>query len=176
MLITNHVHLLIEITKEPFSKIMQLINFTYTHYFNKKYGKVELFSARYNSFLCERDEYLLCFLLYIHLNPVRARMVNESNEYKCRSHNDYIAGRRGFIDNDRALRMFSERTSQALRLYREFVKEAMSAFKEEALYKAAGQQILGDERFIEKIEKKLEKLNNPIKKPTIEEIFTALEE
>jgi hypothetical protein len=52
----------------------------------------------------------------------------------------------------------------------------MSAFKEEALYKAAGQQILGDERFIEKIEKKLEKLNNPIKKPTLEEIFTALEE
>ncbi len=177
VLMTNHVHLLVETTKAPISKVMQLINFTYTQYFNKKHGKVgHLFQGRYKSFLCDRDEYLLGLVRYIHLNPVRAKIVKEPHEYKWSSHKDYMKGHNSFIDTDRVLRLFSERISHAIRLYRDFVKEAMRTGKEDAFYKAACQQILGDEKFIEKVEKKLEKLNKPLRNPSLKEIFRAVEE
>jgi putative transposase len=40
VLMTNHVHLLIETPNDPISRIMQMINFTYTQYFNRKYAEV----------------------------------------------------------------------------------------------------------------------------------------
>jgi len=50
------------------------------------------------------------------------------------------------------------------------------AGKEEVFYKAAGKQILGDGKFIEKVERKLEKLNKPLKKPSLKAILRAVEE
>ena len=46
VLMSNHVHLLIETGEIPLSKIMQGLQFTYTRYFNRKYRKVgHLFSG-----------------------------------------------------------------------------------------------------------------------------------
>ncbi len=76
VLMSNHVHLLLETPKDQISRIMQMINFTYTQYFNRKYNKVgHLFQGRYKSHLCDKDEYLLTLMRYIHLNPVRAGIV-----------------------------------------------------------------------------------------------------
>lgn len=69
VLMNNHVHLLVETPETPISKIMQMLNFTYAQYFNRRYGKVgHLFQGRYKSFLCDRDQYLLSLVRYIHLN------------------------------------------------------------------------------------------------------------
>jgi REP element-mobilizing transposase RayT len=38
-LITNHVHLLVEVGTVPLSKIMQGLQFRYTRYFNRRYEK-----------------------------------------------------------------------------------------------------------------------------------------
>jgi REP element-mobilizing transposase RayT len=81
-LMNNHVHLLIETLRTPISKIMQVINFTYTSYFNRKHKKVgHLFQGRYKSYLCDRDTYLLALVRYIHLNPVRAKLAKNPQEY-----------------------------------------------------------------------------------------------
>lgn len=142
-------HLLIETPNVTLSKIMQRINLTYTQYFNRKYDKVgHLFQGRYKSFLCDRDGYLLSLVRYIHLNPVRAKVVKEPQEYQWSSHNDYLAGSRGFVDTTGVLRLFSERISQARRRYRDFVNEALREGRDESFYRAVGQQILGDDEFI----------------------------
>src|SRR5208337_2606050 len=105
VLMSNHVHLLIETPKSPVSKIMQLINFTYTHYFNRKYGKVgHLFQGRYKAILCDRDEYLLGLVRYIHLNPVRANIVSLPHEHLWSSHSEYLGLKKGLADTDRVLR------------------------------------------------------------------------
>src|SRR4030043_2258655 len=76
VLMSNHVHLLIETRENPLSKILQGINQSYTMYFNRKYGTVgHLFQGRYKAILCDKDAYLLTLIKYIHLNPVRAGMV-----------------------------------------------------------------------------------------------------
>jgi len=43
VLMSNHVHLLIETRETPLSKILQGINQSYTMYFNRKYGTVGAF-------------------------------------------------------------------------------------------------------------------------------------
>lgn len=81
-LMTNHVHLLVETPKSPISRIMQAISFTYTQYFNQKHRKIgHLFQGRYKAYLCDRDKYLLSLVRYIHLNPVRAKVAENPQEY-----------------------------------------------------------------------------------------------
>lgn len=177
VLMTNHVHLLIETPKTPLSKIMQLLNFTYTQYFNRKYGKTgHLFQGRYKAFLCDRDEYLLALVRYIHLNPIRAMLTEKPHEYRWSSHSDYLRGNTGIVDTDRVLRLFSENVYQARRLYGNFVKEALWAGRDETFYKPIGQQILGDEKFMEKVERVIDSPDMPIRKPSLDAIFKAVKE
>jgi len=152
VLMVNHVHLLIETPSISISKIMQRINLTYTQYFNKKYGKVgHLFQGRYKAFLCDRDEYLLSLIRYIHLNPVRANLVKEPRDYPWSSHRDYLTGKEDLVDTKRALRFFSERVSQARRQYEDFVNEALGEGKNKSLYQGLRQQILGGDEFIKEV-------------------------
>src|SRR5438132_13088565 len=58
VLMSNHVHLLIETGKTRLSKIMQGLQFSYTRYVNRRYRKIgDLFQGRYRARSCERDEY-----------------------------------------------------------------------------------------------------------------------
>ena len=177
VLMANHVHLLIETRNNPISKIMQLINLTYTQYFNKKYGKVgHLFQGRYKSFLCDRDEYLLSLVRYIHLNPVRAKLVKGPQEYKWSSHHSYLMEAKDFIDTDRVLRVFSERVSQARRRYRDFIDEAIGEGRNEEFYRAIDQQVLGSDKFLEQVESKIGKVDRPLRKPSLQQILRAVKE
>ena len=116
VLMSNHLHLLIETPEIPISKIMQRINLTYTQFFNKKYSTVgHIFQGRYKSFLCDREEYLLSLVRYLHLNPVRAKLVEHPQEYKWSSHRDYLSGGMELVDAPRVLRMFSKELSRARR-------------------------------------------------------------
>lgn len=175
MLMTNHVHLLIGTVNSPISKIMQLINFTYTRYFNKKYDKVgHLFQGRYKSFICKFDEYLLALVKYIHLNPVRAKITERPDDYKWSSHLDYVSGSSGIVDTDKVLRMFSERISDARQRYIYFINQPMELKREDLPNKTIGQQIMGDDRFVEEVERKIEKIGKPLKKPSLHEILMAI--
>lgn len=175
VLMTNHVHLLIETPKDPISRIMQMINFTYTQYFNKKYGKVgHLFQGRYKSYLCDKDNYLLSLLRYIHNNPVRAGLAEDAGAYAWSSNADYLKGTKGIVDTDKVLRLFSENPGIARRKYAEFMTEG-EPDKGLSPYAAHEQQIVGDERFIEEVEKRVECLENRARKVPIKDLVLAIE-
>jgi putative transposase len=176
VLMTNHVHLLIETPNDPISRIMQMVNFTYTQYFNKKYGKVgHLFQGRYKSYLCDKDSYLLSLVRYIHNNPVRAGLVEDAGAYAWSSNADYLNGTKGLVDTDKVLRLFSERPGIAQRKYMEFMN-AGEPDKSLSPYAAYEQQIVGDERFIEEIEKRVERMEKrAIKKIPIKDLLLAIE-
>ena len=152
VLMSNHVHLLIETQDVPLSRIQQGINQRYTMYFNRKYKTVgHLFQGRYKAILCDRETYLLLLIKYIHLNPVRAKIVKLPEEYRWSSHRDYRnATKADTIDVDQVLRMFSEDKAQARVLYREFMGNGID-MKGEDVYRTADQRILGDEAFVEQI-------------------------
>jgi len=122
VIMDNHAHLLIEVSSTPLSKIMQLIQQTYTQYYNKKYNRTgHVFEQRYKAILCNKDEYLLALIRYIHKNPERAA-ISDIN-YKWSSHKEYIGNKLGICDVDFPLSMFSNYKESAVKAYLEYVLE-----------------------------------------------------
>ncbi len=153
-LMSNHYHLLLETPGGNLSQIMRHINGAYTTYFNVKRKRAgHLFQGRYKAILVEADEYLAELSRYIHLNPVRVRIVERPEQYQWSSYQSY-AGlskpqawlRTGFI-----LGCFAKRTEDAHKKYRTFVEDRLGKEYESPLTKAIGISILGSIAFVEEI-------------------------
>lgn len=87
----NHVHLAIEVSDIPLHKAMHNLNVKYVKYINKEYGKIgHLFQGRYKALMVYENEYLKALIRYIHLNPLRAYLVNNIDHYYWSSHNYYL--------------------------------------------------------------------------------------
>jgi REP element-mobilizing transposase RayT len=158
VLMNNHVHLLITTEKTPLSKVLQGINQRYTMYFNRKYRTVgHLFQGRYRAILCDRDEYLLTLVRYLHYNPVRAKIVRGPEDYPWSSHREYDdPSRAGIVDTTLVLQMFAEDLAQARRLYRKHMEQEASVFNGD-LYKTVDQRILGGKEFVARIMKRTQR-------------------
>jgi putative transposase len=82
---TNHIHALIQVGEAPLGRLMLRIAGRYARLTQKGLHTTgHLFEKRYYPVLVDADEYLLELLRYIHLNPVRARMV-DSPGLRCRA-------------------------------------------------------------------------------------------
>ena len=80
-LIPNHFHLLLRTGPTPLSKVMRRLMTGYAVTFNHRHRRAgHLFQNRYKSVVCEEDPYLLELIRYIHLNPLRAGLVNDLKE------------------------------------------------------------------------------------------------
>ena len=78
----------------PLSKAMQVLLYRYTRRYNQRYRKSgHLFQGRYTAILCDRDNYLMESIRYLHLNPVRAGMASEPSRYRWSSHEADIRGK-----------------------------------------------------------------------------------
>ena len=80
-LIPNHFHLLLKTRIIPIATVMKRLLTGYAMHYNrrhKRYG--HLFQNRYKSILCQEDSYLLGLTRYVHLNPLRAKLVPDINE------------------------------------------------------------------------------------------------
>jgi len=156
-LMKNHVHLLLETTQTPLSKILQGLQQSYTTYFNRKYSTVgHLFQGRYKAILCNKDEYLLTLIKYIHLNPLRAKTTKTIDGYLWSSHRAYMTSDQSseLLDTDFVLHMFSQKKSTAIRRYSDFMSDETSVEKD-VIYKTVDQRLLGDETFVEMIKGKV---------------------
>lgn len=81
VIMDNHVHVLFKSGGLGISGVMRKLLTWYAQYYNRRHGRTgHLFENRYKSILCEEDNYLLALIRYIHLNPVRARIVKTISE------------------------------------------------------------------------------------------------
>jgi putative transposase len=147
---TNHYHMIIETPKPNISKVMHYINGSYTTYINKKRDRSgHLFQGRYKAILIDRDNYLLELSRYIHLNPVRAHVVEKPEEFINSSYASYIGNRKDdIVHHDQILKMISKDKKTAPKLYREFVEKGIGVGLENPLSKTYGGSILGGKSFI----------------------------
>ena len=104
-LMSNHVHLILKTgTKDP-SFFMRRVNSMYARYFNSKYEYVgHLFQSRYFSNLINNVIELLEVSRYIHLNPVRAKIVDSPEKYVWSSYNKFVLDKDKFKDLDLNIR------------------------------------------------------------------------
>ena len=157
----NHVHLAVQVSETPLSKIMQNLAFRYTRWVNKRQRRVgHLFQGRYKAILVDADSYLLELVRYIHLNPVRANLVADPAEFPWSGHRMYIGVDRatiGWLTTDWVLSQFADTELVAKKRYDQFVTQGIGMKEyENFLSKPYEGRILGDDRFLEKIVKKAE--------------------
>ncbi|MDR3490496.1 MAG: transposase [Gammaproteobacteria bacterium] len=124
-LMTNHVHLALQVGEIPLSNIIQNISFRYTRIMNKKRNKIgHLFQGRYKALIVDADNYLLKLIQYIHLNPVRANMVINPGDYRWSSHNAYLKlSYFSWLTTSYVLRYFSTDERDSLIGYKKFILE-----------------------------------------------------
>jgi len=147
---TNHYHMILETPNANISKIMHFINGSYTNYINKKRDRSgHLFQGRYKSILIDRDNYLLELSRYIHLNPVRANIVEKPEEYINSSYRSYVGNRKDeIVHHDQILQMISADEKIAPKIYKQFVENGMGVDLENPFLKIYGGSILGEKSFI----------------------------
>ena len=122
-LMTNHYHLFLETLQPNLSRIMQYINTSYTAYYNAKRRRCgHVFQGRYKSILVDQEAYFLELTRYIHLNPVKAKVVTSPGKYHWSSYKGYLNRKGdGYIDKDRIKQYLNMSSNQ----YRRFVLEGI---------------------------------------------------
>ena len=99
VLMSNHIHLLIEPGREPLDVIFKRIGTSYAVWYNRKYQRAgHLFQDRFRSEAVETDQYYMTVLRYILRNPVKAGMVSHPRDYRWSSYLAYQEGE-GMLTN-----------------------------------------------------------------------------
>jgi len=170
VLMTNHIHILLKTGLAPIATVMRRLLTGYAVSFNRRHRRHgHLFQNRYKSFLCEEDVYLKELVRYIHLNPLRAKVVKDIKElgkYRWCGHSVLMGkAQAGFQDTAYVLKLFGQSIRQARRGYQSFVVKGVAQGKRPDLvgggllrsvggwaelkaFRDIGVRIKGDERLL----------------------------
>lgn len=157
-LMSNHYHIVVETIEGNLSKGMRQLNGVYTQYFNYTHQRVgHVFQGRYKGILVEKDSYLLELSRYVVLNPVRANMVRDAGKWPWSSYRAMIGEQSApqWLDTEWLLSQFSVQRKRAKAKYKDFVRAGVGL---PGLWSELTQQIyLGDENFVKRMQRKLDK-------------------
>jgi len=150
---SNHIHMAIQVADIPLSRIMQNLSFRHTQWMNKRRRRMgHLFQGRYAAILVDADNYLLELIRYIHLNPLRAGMVEDAAAWRWSSHKAYL-GKESlpWLTTEWVLGSFSKRLGEAIRRYSFFVADGSNAVANDFQRGKKDSRILGDDVFAERV-------------------------
>lgn len=178
-LIPNHFHLLLKTGNVPIATLMCRLLTGYATGFNRRHQRSgHLFQNRYKSILCQEDTYLQELVRYIHLNPLRARLVSDMTAL-----DDYpYAGHRAVMGKEElhwqatgpVLEMFGGKLAKARESYRDYLIAGVKLGKQPVLtggglirsaggwsgiqelrkagiFQKSDERILGDGKFVESV-------------------------
>jgi putative transposase len=129
-LLSTHYHLLVETPEPDLAAGMQYLNGRYGQRVNWRRGeKGHVFAARYDSVLVEGDGHRLELYRYIALNPVRAGLVENPEDWRWSSYAALLdlAPSPAFLDVAGALQDFAEATDSARTRLRTFVVDGLGS-------------------------------------------------
>ncbi len=127
----NHFHLLLRTGTVPLSNVMRRLLTGYAVSFNFRHRRHgHLFQNRFKSILCQEDNYLMELVRYIHLNPLRAKIVpslTDLDQYSYSGHSAILGKhKRGWQDTDYILKFYAKTVIVARRRYREYVNRGVA--------------------------------------------------
>jgi hypothetical protein len=152
LVMSNHIHLLIQIGTRPLSAIMQRIAMRYSRFRHRCLRTTgHLFEKRYKAKLIDADTYMMALLRYIHLNPVEANVVTDAADYPWSSHRAYLGiDSIAWLTTDFGLSFFGSNIEQARRLYITFLAQPIYASEGQLLNDTHPDdaRVLGGDRFL----------------------------
>ena len=134
----NHSHILFRSGKRGISEVMRKVLTWYAQYYNRRHNRTgHLFENRYKSILCDEERYLLALVRYIHLNPVRAKIVSsleELDNYPWSGHRVIVGKEKNkWMDTWHVLAQFGLSRSQVIGEYRRFMTAGLTMGKQPEL-------------------------------------------
>ncbi|MEJ2730973.1 MAG: transposase [Deltaproteobacteria bacterium] len=178
-LIPNHVHLLLKTGLTPIATVMRRLLTGYAVYFNRRHRRYgHLFQNRYKSILCQEEPYFRELVRYIHLNPLRAKLVDNMkalDKYPYSGHSVVVGKvKRDWQQVNYVLGFFGKKKSDARKAYRHFIEQgvkqghrpelvggglirsvggwaALRDLRDEAVRVKGDERILGDSDFVEAV-------------------------
>jgi len=126
-LLSNYAHFLFRTGDTPLSTLMSRLLTGYAVSFNRRHKRHgQLFQNRYKSIICQEDAYLKELVRYIHLNPLRARIVSdifELNTYAYCGHSVLMAKKkRPWQDMGYVLSYFGKSLRKSRKRYLQYVE------------------------------------------------------
>ncbi len=183
-LLPNHCHLLFKTGLTPIASVMRRLLTGYAVTFNRRHRRHgHLFQNRYKSILCQEEIYLKELIRYIHLNPLRAGIVDDLKHldaYEFCGHSALMGRvKRPWQGVDEILSLFAAKRVQARKQYRSFVEKGIEhgrredltgggllrsaggwlnvkALREAKIFYKSDERILGDSDFVESVLAKAE--------------------
>jgi len=158
VLMDNHHHLFLGTPRANLSAGMQYFNGSYTSYFNRRHRRAgHLFQGRFKAQLVEEEGYFRELSRYIHLNPVRAKMVERPELYRWSSYPGYHRANRtlSWMTYDSVLREFCRNRIEARKRYRQFIRNGIGDLSPAPWAEAAHGFIVGSHVFVKQIGKLL---------------------
>ncbi len=137
-LMSNHAHILLKSGPSGLSHYMRRLLTGYVITYNNRHNRYgHLIQNRYKSIVCDEEIYFMELVRYIHLNPIRAKIVKSMSEldrYAWSGH-AVIMGRRKHVwqDADEVLGYFGKSKTKARQTYRQFVMDGIEAGTREDL-------------------------------------------
>jgi len=151
-LMSNHYHILIKIEKPNIAAIMQYLHTRYAVFFNWKYKRIgHLFHNKYKSIIVEHGPELQNCMRYIHLNPLRACMVENLDEYPWTSHKQFRGQESGVAEPEHILKIFSNDRIESIKKYEKYMGEGGMKDKDGDTMYSFGRHAIGTEDFVRKI-------------------------
>jgi putative transposase len=130
-LMPNHFQVLLRTGRQPLARSLRSLLTGYAGAFNRRHHRSgHLFQNRYKSIVCEEEVYFLELVRYLHLNPLRAGMVNNLEalaQYAYSGHGGLVGTYRyAWQDTEAVLRQFGTTQGRARREYVQFMMAGVS--------------------------------------------------
>jgi len=128
--LSNHAHFLFRSGPRGIAGLMRRLLTGYAVSYNRRHRRHgQLFQNRYKSVICQEDRYLQELVRYIHLNPLRAKIVRdlkELNRYSYCGHSALMGkAKRQWQDIEYVLGFFGKRIGEARKEYRSYVEKGI---------------------------------------------------
>jgi putative transposase len=152
----NHVHMAIQVSDVPLSKMMQVLSQRYTGWINHRYDRVgHLFQGRFRAILVDENSYFRELVRYIHLNPVRSGIVSDPIDYQECSHRAYVAIPKtpiAWLTTQPLLQQFGDTRESARAAYLHFMGQPEEEVLLDKLRQGGSHgHILGDDDFVDRV-------------------------
>jgi putative transposase len=168
VLLPNHFHFLARTRRANLSRWMHWLMVAYSSYFNRRHrNSGHLFQGRYKSLLVQEGNYTLELSRYLHLNPVRGKVLGRGDpkqrrarlrSYRWSSYRGYCGLDKGhdFVTRELVLAELGGGSTHKTKLrYRRFVEDGLLREIDNPFQSVRWQSVLGGESFAQRLKDKL---------------------
>ena len=180
VLLDDHFHLYFRIPGKSLSAGMHDFESAYATRFNKRHQRAgRLFRGRFKSVLVENDSYSRDATRYVHLNPLRAGIVENPAAYPWCSYRYYLNphGAPGWLDWQTVMAEIGRTESAARVAYRRFVESGIKQPPANPFQAAVDGWILGSNEFVQRVKQTVEDPadgDEPVVGVSVDDVISAV--